>query len=110
MSVQSPNVPTLEPVYLVEATYVANAAEARAPFRPAHLARLTELKGSGVVVEAGAYADASASLLMLRAATENEAVALPFRPLEQDGLPASTLANANGGQLDGANAVPTAVP
>ena len=76
MSAQSPNVPTLEPVYLVEATYVANAAEARAPFRPAHLARLTELKGSGVVVEAGAYADASASLLMLRAATENEALDL----------------------------------
>jgi uncharacterized protein YciI len=76
MSVQSPNVPTLEPVYLVEATYVANAAEARAPFRPAHLARLTELKGSGVVVEAGAYADASASLLMFRAATENEALDL----------------------------------
>jgi uncharacterized protein YciI len=76
MSVQSPNVPTLEPVYLVEATYVANAAEARAPFRPAHLAHLTVLKGSGVVVEAGAYADASASLLMLRAATENEALDL----------------------------------
>jgi hypothetical protein len=74
MSVQSPDVPTLEPVWLVEATYVANAAEARAPFRPAHLARLTELKGSGVVVEAGAYADASASLLMLRAATEDEAL------------------------------------
>ncbi|MEX0666972.1 MAG: hypothetical protein WD313_01435 [Acidimicrobiia bacterium] len=47
------NVPTLEPVWLVEATYVANAAEARAPFRPAHLARITELKGRGVVVEAG---------------------------------------------------------
>jgi hypothetical protein len=76
MSVQSPNGPTLEPVWLVEATYVANAAEARAPFRPAHLARLTELKGSGVVVEAGAYADASASLLMLRAATEDEALDL----------------------------------
>ena len=44
------------------------------------------------------------------AATENEAVALPFSPVEQDGLPASTLANPNGGQLDGANAVPTAVP
>jgi hypothetical protein len=74
MSDQSPNVPTLEPVWLVEATYVANAAEVRAPFRPAHLARLTELKDRGVVVEAGAYADASASLLMLRAATEDEAL------------------------------------
>jgi uncharacterized protein len=76
MSAQSPTVPTLEPVWLVEAKYVANAAEARAPFRPAHLARLTELKDRGVVVEAGAYADASASLLMLRAATEDEAVEL----------------------------------
>ena len=74
MSVQSPNVPTLEPVYLVEATYVANAVEARAPFRPAHLARIKELKDSGVMIEAGAYADVSASLFMLRAATEDEAL------------------------------------
>ena len=63
-------------MWLVEASYVANAAEARAPFRPAHLARITELKSSGVVLEAGAYADASASLLMLRAATEEEALDL----------------------------------
>jgi len=76
MTEPSPNVPTLEPVWLVEATYVANAAEARAPFRPTHLARLTDLKAGGVVVEAGAYADASASLLMLRAATEDEALDL----------------------------------
>ena len=46
------------------------------PFRPAHLARLTELKEKGVVVEAGAYADASASLLMMRAASEEEALEL----------------------------------
>ena len=44
------------------------------------------------------------------AATENEAVALPFSPVEQDGLPAVTLPIPSGGQLDGANAVPTAVP
>ena len=74
MSAQGPNLPTLEPVWLVEAKYVANAAEARAPFRTAHLSRITELKDRGVVVEAGAYADASASLLMLRAATEDEAL------------------------------------
>ena len=76
MSGQAFNIPTLEPVWLVEATYVANAAEARVPFRPTHLARMTELKASGVVLEAGAYADASASLLMLRAATEEEALDL----------------------------------
>lgn len=73
-NVPNPNVPTLEPVWMVEASYVANAVEARAPFRPTHLARITELKGSGVVLEAGAYADASASLLMVRAATEDEAL------------------------------------
>jgi hypothetical protein len=44
------------------------------------------------------------------AATWNEAVALPFSPVEQDGLPAVTLGIPSGGQLDGANAVPTAVP
>jgi hypothetical protein len=44
------------------------------------------------------------------AATENEAVALPFSPVEQDGLPAVTLPIPSGGQLDGADAVPTAVP
>ena len=44
------------------------------------------------------------------AATENEAVALPFSPVEQDGLPAVTLGIPSGGQLDGADAVPTAVP
>jgi uncharacterized protein YciI len=76
MSGQASSIPTLEPVWLVEATYVANAAEARAPFRPAHLARITELKDRGVVVEAGAYADASASLFILRAVTEDEALDL----------------------------------
>lgn len=76
MSEQSSNIPTLEPVWLVEATYVANAAAARAPFRSAHLARLGELKATGIVVEAGAYADASASVLMVRAASEGDALDL----------------------------------
>jgi uncharacterized protein YciI len=76
MSDPSPIVPDLEPVWLVEATYVANATHARAPFRRAHLARLTELKDRGVVVEAGAFADASASVVMLRANTEEEALEL----------------------------------
>lgn len=74
MSEQTSNIPTLEPVWLVEAAYVPNAAEARAPFRSAHLSRLLELKEQGVVVEVGAYADASASVLMLRVASEDEAL------------------------------------
>ena len=76
MSEQASTIPALEPVWLVEAKYVANAAEARAPFRAAHLARLAELKERGVVVEAGAYADLSASVVVLRAATEDEALDL----------------------------------
>jgi uncharacterized protein YciI len=76
MSEQTSNVPILERVWLVEATYITNAAEARAPFRPAHLARLGELKERGVVLEAGAYADASASVMMLRVASEEEALEL----------------------------------
>jgi uncharacterized protein len=74
MPEQAATIPTLEPVWLVEAAYVANAVEVRAPFRAAHLARITELKDQGVVLEAGAYADASASLLMMRAGTEEEAL------------------------------------
>ena len=74
MSEHPSAIPTLEPVWLIEATYVANAAEVRAPFRAVHLARIRELRHLGVLVEAGAYADASASLLMLRAETEEEAL------------------------------------
>ena len=76
MSEHPSAIPALELVWLVEATYVANAAEVRAPFRAAHLARVRELRHQGVIVEAGAYADASASLLMLRAKTEEEALDL----------------------------------
>ena len=63
-------------MWLVEATYVANAAEAGLRFGPPTSPDSRELKERGVVVEAGAYADASASLLMLRAATEDEALEL----------------------------------
>jgi uncharacterized protein YciI len=74
MSEHPSNIPILEPVWLIEATYVANAVEARAPFRSAHLSRIKELRERGVLLEAGAYADTSASLLMLRAANEEEAL------------------------------------
>lgn len=66
----------IEPVWLVEATYAPDAAETRTPFRPEHLARLVELKERGVVVEAGAYADVSASIMIVRAAGEQEALDL----------------------------------
>ena len=54
----------IEPVWLVEATYAPDAAETRVPFRAEHLARLQDLKRQRVVVEAGAYADVSASVII----------------------------------------------
>lgn len=67
---------SIEPVWLVEATYAPDAAETRVPFRARHVARLAELKDAGVVVEAGAFADVSASIVILRAADEQAALEL----------------------------------
>ena len=71
----SPPAP-IELVWLVEATYAPDAAETRVPFRAEHIARLRELKRQGIVVEAGAYADVSATLVLLRAADEEAALDL----------------------------------
>ena len=65
---------TLEPVWFIQATYAPDAAEARVPVRPRHLARIAELKAAGVIVEAGAFMDMSASVLLVRAGTEAEAL------------------------------------
>lgn len=66
----------IEPVWLVEATYAPDAAETRVPFRAEHLARLRELKRQGIVVEAGAFSDVSASIILVRAADERAALEL----------------------------------
>jgi uncharacterized protein len=65
-----------EPVWLVEATYAPDAAETRVPFRAEHLARLRDLKRQGIVVEAGAFADVSASIIVVRARDEQAALDL----------------------------------
>ena len=67
---------SLELVWFVEATYAPDAAETRVPFRPQHLARLLELKDAGVVIEAGAFSDVSATILLVRAADETAALEL----------------------------------
>jgi len=67
---------SLELVWFVEATYAPDAAETRVPFRPQHLARLLELKDAGVVIEAGAFPDVSASILIVRTADEAAALEL----------------------------------
>lgn len=65
---------TIESVWLIEATYAPDATETRLPFRARHLARIGELKDAGVVIEAGAYADVSATILIVRAADETAAL------------------------------------
>lgn len=66
----------IEPVWLVEATYAPDAAETRVPFRAEHLARLRAMKRDGIVVEAGAFADVSASVMVVRATDEQAALDL----------------------------------
>ena len=66
--------PAIEPVWLVEATYAPDAAETRTPFRAEHIARLRDLKRQGIVVEAGAFADVSATLVLVRADDEQAAL------------------------------------
>lgn len=66
----------IEQVWIVEATYAPDAAETRVPIRAEHLARIARLMREGVIIEAGAYTDVSTSLVMLRAASEVEALAI----------------------------------
>lgn len=66
----------LEPIFVIEAVYAPDAAETRQPVRPQHLARIADLRDRGIVIEAGGYADVSASLILLRAASEDEALAI----------------------------------
>jgi uncharacterized protein YciI len=69
-------IPAIEQVWLVEATYAPDAAGTRVPFRAAHLSHLLELKEAGVVVEAGAFTDVSASIVLVRAESEEAALAV----------------------------------
>ncbi len=66
----------LEPTWFVEGIYGPDAAEARAPFRTAHLARLRDLIASGSVVTAGSFPDMSGSVMIVRAASAQEALDL----------------------------------
>ena len=66
----------IEPIWLVEATYAPDAAETRTPFRAEHLAGVLQRKDAGIYVEAGAFADVSASVILVRADNEEAALAL----------------------------------
>jgi uncharacterized protein YciI len=75
----APNLPdgvTIEPVWFVEATYAPDAAETRVPFRAEHIAAAMARIDAGQYVEVGAFADVSASVFLVRAASAEDAVRL----------------------------------
>lgn len=66
----------IETAWHVEATYAPDGAESRVPFRAEHIARLQRLKAEGIVIEAGAFTDVSATVMIVRAASEEDVMAL----------------------------------
>ena len=68
--------PSIEPVWFVEATYAPDGAEARVPFRAEHVAEAAARLADGRYAFVGAFADVSSSVLVVRAASEAEAIAL----------------------------------
>ncbi len=67
---------SVETVFMVEISYSADAAEKRPAVRPEHLRRIARLMADDRVLESGGYLDFSSALLMVRAPSEEEAVAL----------------------------------
>ncbi len=73
MTSELPEDVALERIWMIEGMYAPDAEELRRPVRARHLARLAELRDAGVVLEAGALGDMSASVILVRAASEEEA-------------------------------------
>jgi uncharacterized protein YciI len=72
---------SIEQVWAIEGTYAADATERRPAVRAEHLARIGELRASGIVIEAGAFADMSGSFILVRARDEAEALELAQRDI-----------------------------
>lgn len=66
----------IERIWVVEATYGPDAAERRPAVRAEHLTRIDKLRREGIVIDAGGYPDMSMSLILLRTATEEQALDL----------------------------------
>jgi len=64
----------IEQIWVAECEYAPDAAEKRPAVRAEHLARIGRLRAEGIIVEAGAFADMSGSLLLLRVPTEEAAL------------------------------------
>lgn len=67
---------SIEPVWLVEVPYTADAATRRPPLRSQHVARIAQLIRDGVLIEAGGATDFSKAVLLVRAETAEAAIAL----------------------------------
>ena len=66
----------IERIWVVEAEMGRDAAERRPAVRHEHLARMAALRREGTILEVGAYADTSASLILFRVPSEAAALAL----------------------------------
>jgi uncharacterized protein (DUF952 family)/uncharacterized protein YciI len=66
----------VETIYIVEADYGPDAERLRPAARVEHLGHIGDLLRSGQVIEAGGYLDFSVALLLVRAASEAEALDL----------------------------------
>jgi uncharacterized protein YciI len=66
----------IETVWVVEAPFARDAAKRRPAVRHEHLERVGRLMAEGRLIEAGGYTDFSGAILMVRAASADEALEL----------------------------------
>jgi uncharacterized protein len=76
MAGEIPDGLAIESIWVVEATYGPDAAARRPAVRAEHLARIARLRDEGTIVEAGAFTDMSSSLVLVRAPSEEAALAV----------------------------------
>jgi hypothetical protein len=76
MTAELPDGLAIERIWVVEAAYGPDVADRRPPVRAEHLTRIAELREAGTIIEAGAFNDMSGSLVLMRAESEEEALAV----------------------------------
>jgi uncharacterized protein YciI len=76
MTAELPDGVAIQQVWVVEASYGPDVADRRPPVRAEHLARIAVLREAGTIIEAGAFSDMSGSLILVRAASEEAALAV----------------------------------
>ncbi|MGZ6338830.1 MAG: YciI family protein [Candidatus Limnocylindrales bacterium] len=76
MSSELPIDVAIEPIWVVEGVYAPDAMERRRLVRAEHLRHSAKLRDAGVILETGAFADGTGSLMLVRVADEEAALAL----------------------------------